>query len=163
MNAKLLLIILGALVALFFVGTSWGLLSDDQSVGGAAEAVVRMVRGLQDEEPLTSSDVIDTAPAHCREQLHRRQFILAAGQSCRLHVGEASDPVRTLTLRLQQGREAVLRMQTAGEDDTEQTQVLPTENEARQIELQFLSRGGQLTVLCRDGAGSQSRCVMDVL
>lgn len=165
MSPKLLLIILGVLVVLFFVSTGWGLSSDDQSVGGAAEAVVNMVRGLQSTEPLSPDDVIGAEPANCRDQLRQNQFNLGQGQSCQLDVGEASVPVRTLTLRLQQGNQVDLRMIAGGGNGMDQTETLPIDNDddPRRIELQFVQEGSQLVFTCTSGAGPQNRCVLNVL
>lgn len=165
MNAKLLLVIVGALVVLFFVGTSWGLLSDDQSVGGAAKTVVNMVRGLQEKEPLTSSDVSRAVPPTCREQLRRGQFKVSESESCQLNVGDASTPVRTLTLGLQQGNQVRLRLIAGGENRMDQTETLPTDSndDPRRIELQFVREGGQLVITCTNVASPQNVCVINVL
>lgn len=165
MSPKLLLIILGVLVVLFFVSTGWGLSSDDQSVGGAAEAVVNMVRGLQSTEPLSPDDVIGAEPANCRDQLRQNQFNLGQGQSCQLDVGEASVPVRALTLDLQEGNQVRLRMIAGGEIGMDQTETLPTDNDddQRRIELQFVREGGRLVITCTNGSPLQNRCVINVL
>jgi len=164
MSAKRMLIILGVLIALFFVATGWGQLSDEPSAGGVSEAVVNMVRGLQSKEPLSPNDLIGANPSDCREQLRRKQFTLAEGQSCELGVGEASDPVRTLTLQLQQGHQVRLRLSAGEEDDTKQTETLPTDGETpKNLELQFIREGGRLVLACTDATGAQNQCVIDVM
>jgi len=164
MSANRLLIILGVLIALFFVVTGWGQLSDEQSAGGVSEAVVNMVRGLQSKAPLSPNDLIGANPPDCREQLRRKQFTLAEGQSCELGVGEASDPVRTLTLQLQQGHRVRLRLSAGEEDDTEQTETLPTDGETpKNLELQFMREGGRLVIACTEASSSQRQCVITVL
>ena len=160
MSAKGLLLVLGLLIALFFLSMVLGPGSGDQSVGGVAEAVVDLVRGLRKEEPLRLADLAGTTPPACRKQLRRGRFALAEGQSCRLEVGDASAPVRTLTLRLQRGRQAALRLTTGGRT---QTQELPTSADERQLTLQFVSEGGTLSIACRQGAAPQAQCLLDVL
>lgn len=165
MNAKLLIIILGGLIVLFFVGTGWGLLSDDSSIGGAAETIVTVVRGLQAKAPLSPEEVIDATPANCRGQLRQRQFALAQGDVCQLEVGESSTPVRTLTLRLQRGEQVELRMVAGGESGTDQTEELPLDEgeDRRRLELQFVREGGRLTITCVPRAGSDDQCILEVL
>ena len=163
MSAKGLVLLLGLLIALFFLSMMLGPGSGDQSVGGVAEAVVDLVRGFRKEDPLTLADLAGTTPAACQEQLRRGRFTLAEGQSCRLEVGDASAPVRTLTLRLQRGRQAALRLMTGGEGGRTQTQELPTSADERQLTLQFVSEGGTLNIACRRGAGPQAQCLLDVL
>lgn len=165
MNAKLLIIILGGLIVLFFVGTSWGVLSDDQSVGGVAEAVVNMVRGLQKDEPLDASDVMDADPADCRELFRREEYTLDGRQACRLVVDESSVPVRTLTLRHQHGNPVELEMRM-GDDEDMDPEMLPVEDEEGQekheIELQFVPDGGRLTITCKR-TGGPNQCVLAVV
>jgi hypothetical protein len=165
MSAKRMLIILGVLIALFFVVTGWGQLSDEQSAGGVAEAIVNMIRWLETKEPLSPNDLASANPSDCREQLRRKQFTLAEGQSCRLEVGDASDPVRTLTLRLQQGRRVHLQMIGGGENGVDQTETLPTDSEEdpARIELQFVREGGRLVIACTDATPPQNQCVLNVL
>ena len=171
MSANRLLIILGVLIALFFVATGWGQLSDSQSVGGVSKAIVNLVQGLRETEPLAPSDVSDTEvsdtdPANCRDQLRREQFILAEGKTCRLKVEESSgSPVRTLTLRLQQGRRVHLQMIGGGENGVDQTETLPTDSEEdpARIELQFVREGGRLVIACTDATPPQNQCVLNVL
>lgn len=159
-----MLIILGVLIALFFVATGWGQFSDEQSAGGVAKAIVNMVRGLETKEPLSPNDLIDADPPNCREQLRRKQFTLPEGQSCHLEVGEASDPVRTLTLQLQQGNQVRLRLSVGEEDDTEQTATLPTDGEnPKNLELQFVREGGRLVIACPESVSSPRQCVLTVL
>ena len=160
-----MLIILGVLIALFFVVTGWGQLSDEPSAGGVAEAIVNMVRGLETKkEPLSPNDLTDADPPDCREQLRRKQFTLPEGQSCRLEVGAASDPVRILTLQLQQGNQVRLRLSAGGEDDTERTTTLPADGETpKTLELQFVREGGRLVIACTDATGAQNQCVIDVM
>lgn len=170
MNAKLLLLILGGLIVLFFVGTGWGLLSGDQSVGGAAEAIVNMVRGLQAKEPLSPDEVVNATPANCRRQLRQRRFTLAQGESCQFDVGESSTPVRTLTLRLQSsdtqsGDEVELEMDP-DEGDMDPVTLSAEEKDGQrddELEVQFVREGGRLVITCTDATGVQNQCVIDVI
>lgn len=162
MNSKLLFIILGLLVGLFFLTTGLGLSTDDGSVGGLAETVVEMVRGLRaDTEPLRSSDLAATTPSDCRNQLNQRQLTLMEGESCRFDIERTSDPVRTLKLCLRPGGEAEVSMRLDGEHGTELTQKLSTQDSKRELELQFPSSGGRLTVTCTTGNDRENRCVID--
>lgn len=164
MSAKRMLIILGVLIALFFVVTGWGQLSDEQSAGGVAKAIVNMIRGLETKEPLSPNDLTGADPPDCREQLRRKQFTLAEGQSCELAVGDASAPsVRTLTLQLQQGNQVRLRLSAGEDDDTEQTATLPTDGEnPKTLELQFGRERGRLVIACPESVSSSRQCVLTV-
>lgn len=163
MKPKPLILILGVLITIFFLSTSWGLLSDDASVGKTAEAIVNMIRGLQDQakEPLAQADVVGTSSADCREQLGRRRFVLSRGESCRIDVRKSSVPVRTLTVVHQEGPPVELAMK-AEDGDREQKETIPLDegDEPERLEVQFMREGARLLLRCTRQPSLQNRCVV---
>jgi hypothetical protein len=86
---------------------------------------------------------------------------LTSGQSCRIDVGEASVPVRSLTVRREHGR-IELGLTLAGPASMKDTYQLPTSDDEHQIELQFGSEGGRFTITCRRGGVDRDQCLIDV-
>lgn len=163
MKPKLLIIILGVLIALFFVSTSWGLLSNDASVGGTAEAVVNMIWSLQDQakEPLSRGDVVGASSTDCRDQLRRGRFVLSRGGFCHVDIGKSSVPVRTLPVVHEEGPPVELEMKVE-DGDRGQKETIPLDegDEPERLEVQFMREGARLFIRCTRQPSLQNRCVV---
>ena len=160
MNPKLAIALLVILLLLFIVGLGAGIGQDDEAPAdldaGWLESLGTLIGGNQ---ALAAEDLTPSTPAACRQQFEQGVFQLQPGTACLLVIGESSDPIRTLALRLRQGSAAEVQMVQNGDGGISADQILDAGD--FDFEAQFLEEGGAVQVQCLN-SGSTAACLLDL-
>ena len=147
MSPKQFILLLAIMGICFFGSLGLGIFQADGAIGdlrpGLVEGLGNLLGGPQ---PVTADDLDKSTPSSCRQQFEQGSFILPAGNSCVLVVGESSRPVRSLQLSLIQGIAAQAAFVQNGDNGLQIEQLL--QSNQRNFTIQFLQEGGAVQVIC---------------
>ena len=155
MNPKVLFVILVLLIILFVVGVGVGSTQADRPTGQTPSWVERLSKLLVSKQALKAEDIDVSIPPECGQQLQAGEFIIPAGQTCWLTIKPSRANVRTLTLRLEQGTAAAIRLEPNGEDQLTNKKTLSSPGD--EMRLSIMKEGGTLQVGCLGIGGSPCR------
>jgi hypothetical protein len=161
MNAKVLFILLGAIVILFAIVVVWG---NWRGVPDEIEFPPAWAQSLAGRaaEPLDVDDLKLTTNTGCREQMRAGTFRLSPGVQCVLFVDEARAPTRTLTLAHQQGPQIEVHVDHVSDSRFDGSTELNSSAKRDTVDVYVFSEGGTITIPCPAGVTSLG-CVIGVV
>ena len=155
MNPKVLFVILVLLIILFVAGIGVGSTQADRPTAQTPPWVERLSDLLVSKQALRAEDIDAAIPPECGQQLEAGEFVIPAGQTCWLTVKPSRANVRTLTLTLEQGTAAAIRLEPNGENQLTNKKTLSSPG--AEMKLSIMKEGGTLQVGCVGLAGSPCR------
>lgn len=161
MKPRLFFVILVLLILCCALGTVLGAVQDF-SAGEPGEIPPEWLEtsGQLLDRRLDVEDVSTTFPGNCRGQLQQGVFVLSGEESCVLIVDEASafSSARRLTLRLQQGGPATVRVEHYAEDRLTAEEELSAADPEATVNL--FREGGAIEIGCASGEEAECRIVV---
>lgn len=131
----------------FFGGLGLGRSQADGAIADLKPGLVEGFANLWGEpQQVMVADLAKSTSSRCRQQFEQRSFILPAGNSCVLVIGESSRPVRSLQLSLIQGIAAQVAFAQNGVGGLQVEQFL--QGNQRNFTIQFFQEGGEVQIIC---------------
>lgn len=142
-------LLVAVMVLGFFGSLGWGGRQAAGAIGnlwpGWVEDLGHLLGGRQPVIVMVD-DLHKSTPSSCRQQFGQGAFILPAGNSCVLVIGESSRPVRGLQLILIQGLAAQITFTQNGPGGLQLEHLL--QGDHRQFTMQFFQDGGRIELIC---------------